>query len=486
MIEYTSKVKIRSNEALALVYTPGVAKSSLEIKENPDRVFDLTNRSNSVGVLSYNYEDSYKRAEFIKKTQNIDCYPLEIKKTNKEDLEFVINNIMPNFMGVDTSLIEGKPYNTPCDIPTGSKACLYEDKIEKLEAVMLRELYGGVVETTINEEKDEIIKPVAILSDGSAVLGLGNIGALGAIPVMEGKAVLFEELGEVSAISFCVQTQKEDEIIKLAWLLENSFSGINLEDICAPKCFRIEDEMINSLSIPVFHDDQHGTAIVVCAGLLNALEITGKKIQDIKVAISGAGAAGTSICKLLLKFGVKNIIMSNINGIIYKGNPDNDSELEKLAEVTNKDCIKGNLAEAVKGADVFIGVSTANILTADMIKTMNSDPVIFALANPIPEIMPDKAKEAGAKITSSGRSDFDNQINNCLVFPGLFNGVLSSGCKKITDDIKIRCAITLAHTIEYDELDENYIIPDALDHRVAKNISACIIDYVRNFEENKV
>ncbi|MBE7706189.1 MAG: NADP-dependent malic enzyme [Cyanobacteria bacterium SIG30] len=483
MIKYTSKVKVRSNESLALIYTPGVAKSCLEIKENPDRVFDLTNRSNSIGIMSYNYEDAYKRAEFFKKTKNVDCYPLEIKKTTKEDLDFVIQNIMPNFMGVDTSLIEGKEYNAPLDIPTRSKACIYEDKIEKLEPVMLRELFGGVVETTIDEEKEEIIKPTAIISDGSAVLGLGNIGAICAIPVMEGKAVLFEELGDVPAISLCLQTQNKDEIIKIVQLLENSFSSINLEDICAPKCFEIERELIKTTSIPIFHDDQHGTAIVVLAGLLNALEVVNKRNKDIKIVISGAGAAGLSICKLLLKTGFSNITLCNINGVVYTGNPLNDPELDEVSKSTNKDNLRGTLKDAIINADVFIGVSAPNIMTEEMVKTMAKDPIVFALANPTPEIMPDIAKNAGAKIVASGRSDFDNQINNCLAFPGIFKGVLESKCKVITDEIKVRCAVALAHTIEPEELDENYIIPEALDHRVAKNISACIIDYVRNFEE---
>ncbi len=477
-IEIVSKIEVDTNKKLALVYTPGVAESSLEIHQNPDRVFDLTNRSNSIGVISYSYEDSYKRAVHIKKTCNIDAYPLEIKKTTQEDLDFVIKNIMPNFMGVDTALIEGKPYDSENTIPTQSRYCFFEGNIENLEAIKLRELFGGVVETKIVQgEIGE--KPVAILSDGSAVLGLGNIGALAGLPVMEGKAVLFKELGSVDAISLCVETQDKDEIIKIAQLLENSFAAINLEDICAPKCFEIEKTLIENLSIPVFHDDQHGTAIVVSAGLLNALEVVGKKLENIKVVISGAGAAGLAICRLLLKLGVSNIILVNRKGIVYKNNPVNNPELEKMAAVTNKENLRGTLDVAIKGADVFIGVSAAGVLGQDMVRDMAHDAVVFALANPVPEIMPDLALEAGAKIAASGRSDFDNQINNCLAFPGLFRGVIDAKVTKITDDIKIQAALALAQTVEEDELAPDYIIPQALNKGVAKNISACIIDYVR-------
>ncbi len=477
-IEIVSKIEVDTNKKLALVYTPGVAESSMEIYNNPDRVFDLTNRSNSIGIISYSYEDSYKRAVYIKKTYNIDAYPLEIKKTTKEDLDFVIDNIMPNFMGVDTALIEGKPYDCENTIPTQSKYCFFEGDIEDLEAIRLRELFGGVVETKIVQgESSE--KPVAIVSDGSAVLGLGNITAAAGLPVMEGKAVLFKELGNVNAVSLCVKTQDKDEIIKIVELLENSFSAINLEDICAPKCFEIENTLIENLSIPVFHDDQHGTAIVVSAGLLNALEIVEKKLENIKVVISGAGAAGLAICKLLLKLGVSNIILVNRKGIVYKNNPLNNPELEKAAQITNKENLKGGLDTAIKGADIFIGVSAADILAQDMVRDMASDAIVFALANPTPEIMPNLALEAGAKIAASGRSDFDNQINNCLAFPGLFRGVLDAKVTKITDDIKIQAALALAQTVDEDELAPDYIIPQALDKRVAKNISACIIDYVR-------
>jgi malate dehydrogenase (oxaloacetate-decarboxylating) len=478
MIEIVSKIEVDTNKKLALVYTPGVAKSSMEIYEKPDRVFDLTNRSNSIGVISYNYEDSFKRAIFIKETYNIDAYPFEIKKTTKEDLDFVIKNIMPNFMGVDTALIEGKPYDSENTIPTQSRCCFFEGNIEDLEAIKLRELFGGVVETKIVEGK-AFEKPVAIVSDGSAVLGLGNIGPLGALPVMEGKAVLFKELGDVNAISLCVETQNKDEIVKIVELLENSFSAINLEDICAPKCFEIESALIEKLAIPVFHDDQHGTAIVVSAGRLNALEIVNKKLEEIRIVISGAGAAGIAICKLLLKLGVENVILLNSKGIVYKNNPLNNPELEKMAAVTNKENLKGGLDVAIKGADVFIGVSAAGILTQDMVRDMALDAIVFALANPTPEIMPDLALKAGAKIAACGRSDFDNQINNSLAFPGLFRGVIDAKITKITDDIKIQAVFALAQTVQEDELDFDYIIPQALNKGVAKNISACIINYVR-------
>lgn len=480
-IEVKLKLEIEDKQTLALVYTPGVAKSCLEIKENYDRVFELTNRSNSIAILSYNYETSLKRAVYLKKTASIDAYPFEIKKCSKEDLNFVIENITPNFMGVDTSLINGGEIEAASLFPTQSRICLTNAIPKNLEPIELRKLFGGVVELAVVVENGNIPKkPVAIISDGSAVLGLGNIGAEAGIPVMEGKAALFKSLGGVNAISLCVKTQNEDEITKLVQLLENSFAGVNLEDICAPKCFKIEEELIKTTSIPIFHDDQHGTAIVVTAGLLNALRVVNKELGNAEIVISGAGAAGQAIAKLLLKAGAKNITLYDKNGIVYQERKENDTTLNKMAKKTNLKNLKGTLDVAVKGADVFIGVSAPNILTPKMVKSMNKDAIVFALANPTPEILPDEALAAGAKIAASGRSDFNNQINNSLAFPGLFNGILTSGAKKITDEIKLQTALALAEIVGDDELDENYIIPDALDIRVAKNISACIIDYVRN------
>jgi len=294
---------------------------------------------------------------------------------------------------------------------------------------------------------------------------------------MEGKAVLFKSLGDVSAMPLCIRTQDTSEIIKLVWLLENSFSGVNLEDIKAPKCFEVEAALIEKTNIPIFHDDQHGTAIVVLAGLLNALLLVEKKIADVKIVISGAGAAGQAVAKLLLKAGVKNIILTDSKGTVYKGRQKNDATQEYMANFTNLENLQTDLAGAVLGADVFVGVSAAGVLKPEMVKTMGSEPIVFALANPEPEILPPQALAAGARIVATGRSDFDNQINNSLAFPGLFKGILASGCVKITDEIKLECAKAIAAMVSPEELCENYIIPDALDKRVANKISECIIRY---------
>lgn len=479
-IEIIPKIEISSKEILALVYTPSVAKSSLEIKDNIDRVFDLTNRSNSIAVISYDYRSSLRRAIHLKRKYALDAYPLEIKKCTNEELEFVTDNIMPNFMGVDKVLIEGGDIEADCNIPTQSKNCFIQNP-EELEPVKLREIFGGVIETKIYiQNEDKIRKPVAVLSDGSAVLGLGNIGAEAGLPVMEGKATLFKSIANVDAMPLCVRTQIPDEIIKIANLLENSFSGINLEDISAPRCFEIEEKLIEKLNIPVFHDDQHGTAIIVSAGVLNALKLIKKELENVKIVMSGAGAAGCAICKQLLRLGAKDITMFDINGIVYAGRSQNDPYLEQLAQKTNLDNKNCTLQEALIGADVFIGVSKGGILNPEWVKNMAQNPVIFALANPTPEIMPDIALESGAKIVATGRSDFPNQINNSLVFPGLFRGVIDSGLQKISDDIKILASISVASMVDDTELDEEYIIPDALNKDVAKNISACIIEYVRN------
>ncbi len=479
-IEIIPKIEINSKEILALVYTPSVAKSSLEIKENLDRVFDLTNRSNSIGVISYDYKKSLRRAIFLKRKYALDAYPFEIKECTGEELNFVIDNIMPNFMGVDRVLIEGGEIEADCDIPTQSKNCFIQNP-EELEPVKLREIFGGVIETKIYiQNEDKVRKPVAVLSDGSAVLGLGNIGAEAGLPVMEGKAALFKSLANVDAMPLCLKSQKPDEIIKIAELLENSFAGINLEDISAPRCFEIEEKLIEKLSIPVFHDDQHGTAIIVSAGILNALKLLRKQLENVKIIMSGAGAAGCAIAKQLLRLGARDITMFDINGIVYRGRAQNDPYLEQLAQKTNLDNKNCSLSEALNGADIFIGVSKGGILKPEYVKNMAENPIIFALANPEPEIMPDLAHSAGASIVATGRSDFPNQINNSLVFPGLFRGVIDSGLQKITDDIKILASISTASMVQDSELEKDYIIPEALNQDVAKNISACIIEYVRN------
>lgn len=484
-IEIIPKIKVDNRAKLALVYTPGVAKSSIEIHKDYDKVFDLTNRSNSVAIISFDYMNSLKRAVYLKETFAVDAYPLEISPEGKNEIDFVIQNIMPNFMGVDTALIEGKPYNAPLDTPTRSKGCLFSNdvKIESIEPVELRRLFGGVIETKVLETPDNIFKkPVAIVSDGSAVLGLGNIGAEAGLPVMEGKAVLFKELGEVNAMPLCLKTQVPSEIERIIYLLQNSFSGINLEDISAPRCFEIEENLIEKLNIPVFHDDQHGTAIVVLAGLLNAMKVADKNLAGTKIVFSGAGAAGQAICKLLIKMreflnsdengkkpvkkGGDGILMFDKFGAVYKGRKENDPSLEAMAEITNFENFKESIEEGIKNADIFIGVSTKGILTKDMVKTMANNAVVFAIANPEPEILPNLALEAGALIAASGRSDFSNQINNSLVFPGFFKGILNSNVKKVDDRIKIEAALALAEIISEDKLSKNCIIPDALDRNV--------------------
>lgn len=514
-IEIVPKIEVNSKEKLALVYTPGVANSSNAIYQDYDKVFDLTNRSNSVAVLSFSYNESLKRAVYLKETYGVDAYPLEIKEAGlpadvlarKKEIDFVINNIMSNFMGVDTALIEGRVWNSEFDIPVRSKGCVLSDDIkpENLEAVELRRLYGGVIETKIVDAPEGgFKKPVAIVSDGSAVLGLGNIGAEAGLPVMEGKAVLFKSLGGVDAMPLCLQTQVPSEIERIVYLLEGSFSGINLEDISAPRCFEIEENLIKTLNIPVFHDDQHGTAIVVLAGLLNAMKVAGKDLADAKVVFSGAGAAGQAICKLLIKMreclsdsmdaaaktdaefkpgvnrkpGGLGILMFDRNGAVYKGRQGNDPSLEKMAEITNYESFKGNLEEGIIGADIFIGVSAKGVLTQDMVKTMAKGAVIFALANPEPEILPNLALEAGALIAASGRSDFNNQINNSLVFPGLFRGVIDNNVKKIDDKVKIEAALQLAEIVADDKLNKDYIIPDALDKNVPLGLQK-IFEHVR-------
>ena len=480
-IEIVPKIKVKNKKILSLVYTPGVAQSCLKIKDNIEKVFELTNRSNSVAVLSYDYEMSVKRAIFLKETRTTDAYPLVIKRCSKEELDMVLAALLPNYMGVDTTLIDGYNFDNDVFIPTCSKGCILPDtmSVEDFDPIELRSAFGGVLETKVND----IIghrKPVAILSDGSAILGLGNIGPTAGLPVMEGKAVLFKELADVDAMPLCLNTQDPDKIKRIAFLLEDSFSGINLEDIKAPNCFEIERFLIQNLKIPVFHDDQHGAAIATLAGLYNALKIVKKNIRDIKIVISGAGAAGQAIARLLIKAGVKNIIMTDVFGIVYFGRYGNDASLDKISRITNLRNEKGTLDDAIEGADVFIGVSVGDVLKFNMIDKMKRDPIVFALANPNPEIMPDVALRAGARVVASGRPDFNNQINNSLVFPGLFDGVINSGARVVTDEIKILVAKTIANYVQEDELDADYIIPEPLDKNVAKNISACIINHVRS------
>ena len=320
---------------------------------------------------------------------------------------------------------------------------------------------------------------IAVVSDGSAVLGLGNIGPHAAMPVMEGKAVLFKEFGGVNAVPICLDTQDTEEIIKAVTYLAPTFGGINLEDISAPRCFEIEERLKATLDIPVFHDDQHGTAIVVLAGLINSLKITKKKPEDLKVVISGAGAAGIAICKLLLNYGVKNIILCNSKGIISNDAPRLNWMQQKMTEVTNPENLTGSMADALVGADIFIGVSAPGILTEEMVRSMNSDPIIFAMANPTPEIMPDIAKKAGARIVGTGRSDFPNQINNVVAFPGIFKGALEGRAPQITEDMKMAAALAIASLVPDDELNEDNIMPEAFNPEVAVRVAEAVKSHIK-------
>ncbi|HWJ03830.1 MAG TPA: malic enzyme-like NAD(P)-binding protein [Verrucomicrobiae bacterium] len=316
---------------------------------------------------------------------------------------------------------------------------------------------------------------VAVVSDGTAVLGLGDIGGYAAMPVMEGKAILFKTFAGVDAFPICLATKDVDKIVETVKLLEPTFGGVNLEDISAPNCFEIEEALKAQMEIPVFHDDQHGTAIVTMAGLVNALKIVKKDLNEIKIVTSGAGAAGTAIIKLLMSMGVQNVIMCDSKGTIYEGRPSGMNKYkDEIAKKTNREMVKGDLAEAIKGADVFIGVSVAGAVTQDMVKSMAKDPIIFAMANPVPEIMPDEAKAAGAAVVGTGRSDFPNQVNNVSAFPGIFRGALDVKAKAINEEMKVAAAYAIASLVSDEELNADYVIPKAFDPRVAPAVAAAV------------
>ena len=320
---------------------------------------------------------------------------------------------------------------------------------------------------------------VAVVSDGSAVLGLGNIGPKAAMPVMEGKAVLFKEFGGVNAVPICLDTQDTEEIIKAVTWLAPAFGGINLEDISAPRCFEIEERLKETLDIPVFHDDQHGTAIVVLAGIINALKVVGKKKEDCRVVVNGAGSAGVAITRLLITYGFSNIIMCDKSGILCDGAEGLNWMQEKMVKRTNLAYETGSLADALKGADIFVGVSAPGIVTEEMVASMNSDAILFAMANPVPEIMPDLAKKAGARVVGTGRSDFQNQVNNVVAFPGIFRGALEGHAKQITDKMKLAAANAIAALVSDEELNENNIMPEAFDPRVADVVADAVKKNIR-------
>ncbi|MCM0647183.1 NAD-dependent malic enzyme [Clostridium swellfunianum] len=332
----------------------------------------------------------------------------------------------------------------------------------------------------INENPEDVYKYtskgnlVAVVTDGTAVLGLGDIGPMAGMPVMEGKSILFKEFANVDAFPICVASKDVDEIVQTVKMIAPTFGGINLEDISAPRCFEIEERLKKELDIPVFHDDQHGTAVVTSAALVNGLKLVSKKIEDITIVINGAGAAGVAIAKMLISMGAGNVIMCDRKGIVYAGSPNNNPEKEKIAQVTNKERKQGTLADALVGADVFIGVSAPNSVTVEMAKRMNKDAMVFAMANPVPEIMPELAAEAGVRIYGSGRSDFPNQINNVLAFPGIFRGALDVRAREINEEMKIAAAYAIADIISDEELKEEYVIPDAFDERVAARVAEAV------------
>ncbi len=325
---------------------------------------------------------------------------------------------------------------------------------------------------------------IAVVSDGSAVLGLGNIGPEAAMPVMEGKSVLFKEFGGVNAFPICLKTQDVDEIVETVQRLEPTFGGINLEDISAPRCFEIERRLKETMNIPVFHDDQHGTAIIVLAGIINSLRLTGKKKEECRIVVNGSGAAGIAISKLLLSYGFQHLILCDSKGIISKDREKLNWIKKEMLEVTNLENQTGTLADALKGADIFIGVSAPGSVTPEMVRTMNTDAILFAMANPVPEIMPDLAKEAGARIVGTGRSDFPNQVNNVLVFPGIFKGALEGKARQITEEMKLAAAKALAEIVTDEELSEDFILPEAFNPKVAEVVSEAVRSNIK--EDNRL
>ncbi len=356
-----------------------------------------------------------------------------------------------------------------------------KSKVDSREALAIA-YTPGVAEPCkeIAKDKDLAYKytwkanTIAVVSDGSAVLGLGNIGPEAAMPVMEGKAVLFKEFGGVNAVPICLDTQDTEEIIKAVKYIAPGFGGINLEDISAPRCFEIEERLKAELNIPVFHDDQHGTAIVVLAASINALKVTGKKKEDCKIVVNGAGAAGVAISKLLLKYGFGSVTLCDSRGIVSADRTDLNDTKKEMLKITNPENRSGSLADAVVGTDIFVGVSAPGVLTGDMIKTMNAEPIIFAMANPVPEIMPDEAKAAGARIVGTGRSDFPNQINNVVAFPGIFRGALEARAPQITEEMKLAAAEAIAAAVPADKLCEDYIMPEAFDTRVRDSVAEAV------------
>ncbi|MBE6827354.1 MAG: NAD-dependent malic enzyme [Ruminococcaceae bacterium] len=359
-------------------------------------------------------------------------------------------------------------------------------KVDNKDALSLA-YTPGVAEPCLEIQKDykkswELTRRwnmVAVVTDGTAVLGLGDIGPEAGMPVMEGKCVLFKEFGDVDAFPLCVRTKDVDEIVNIIYMISGSFGGVNLEDIAAPRCFEIEKKLKEKCDIPIFHDDQHGTAVVVSAALINAMKLTGKTLGECKAVINGSGAAGVAIAKLLMTLGLKDVILCDRTGAIYEGRENLNSSKEELAKITNRGMVKGGLKEAMVGTDIFIGVSAPGIVSQEMIKSMNPNPIVLPMANPTPEIMPDLAKEAGAAIVGTGRSDFPNQINNVLAFPGIFRGTLDVRASDITENMKIAAAYAIASLVSDDELNPDYILPHAFDARIKDTVAAAVAEAAR-------
>lgn len=494
--EVSSKIEVADSYSLSLVYTPGVGAVSTKIAEDPKESFELTNRANSYAVILNN---SSKK---VKLPTGIDAYPFILNVSNPEEIAKIIINLAPTFSGFMLEgfsiiqeveikkILEKKQFSLPVFFkiqeieghhyiqPDFSNLSL-EGSIEE-KSIELHRKAKGVIETTYSEAPIDFstIKHnlIAIVSDGSAVLGLGNIGAEAALPVMEGKSVLFKTLGNVNAIPICLKTQNTAEIIKIITKISPILGGINLEDISAPRCFEIENALIEKLNIPVFHDDQHGTAVVVLAAFINALKLTEKKAKDIKVVVNGAGAGAIAVSKLLIQYGVKNLILCDRTGAIFDGRIEGMNPFkEQIAKITNPKKEMGQLTDIIKEADFFIGLSAGNVVSGEMIESMAEIPVVFALANPVPEIMPEEAIAAGAYIVATGRSDFNNQVNNSLAFPGIFRGVLDCGAKKITNVMKINAAKAIAGLISEKELSPKYIIPHALDVNVPIAVAKAVM-----------
>lgn len=471
--EIQTKLQINNKRDLSLVYTPGVGECCLKIKENKELAMELTNKANSIAVMAFENKKelaNQKALELLNK--GFSAYPIILKKS-AIPTQRIVKSLEPTFGTFDLSLIEENIQNINTKLPTPIESSPLADLPEDIKkaSVELHKTLKGVIKQA---KTDKPQKLVGVVSNGSAVLGFGNIGPDAAMPVMEGKAALFKKFGEVSAIPICIDTQNINEFIEIVKALEPTFDGINLEDICAPDCFEIEQTLIRDMNIPIFHDDQHGTAIIVLSGIINALKLTNKKPEEIKVVLSGAGAAAQAVTKLLLEYGVKNTILTDVDGAVYSGRKQNDKHLEIMAQKTNPQNLKGSLKEVITNADIFIGLSAAGVLKPEMIKTMKAKPIVFALANPNPEILPDEALKAGAYIIATGRSDFPNQVNNSLAFPGIFKGILKTDLKEIDNKIKLKAAIALANHVK--DLSTENIIPDALDEQVPAIVSDAVMN----------